>query len=131
MLLCYKYVTPTGFVNSKRNEYRIYETDCTGVSHTPPKRCQYGVVERDSERSRRICLIKIQRDCHSASKMRNLFFGDMLDKHVAPLGLYVDKCFFATNMPPLWGCTLVNASLLQICHPYGVCKFKAECISNY
>ncbi|OYD44620.1 hypothetical protein CHU00_16000 [Sphingobacterium cellulitidis] len=42
---CYKYVTPTGFVNSKRNAYRINETYCTGVSHTPPIRCQDGMVE--------------------------------------------------------------------------------------
>ena len=73
-------------------------------------------------------------------------FGDMLDKHVAPMGLYAGKCFLlqtcrpagavlwkmalSTNMPPLRGCMVINASLLQTCHPYGVCKFKVECISD-
>ena len=32
-------------------------------------------------------------------------FGDMLDKHAAPLGLYGWLMALSTNMSPLWGCT--------------------------
>ncbi|MBA8988214.1 hypothetical protein HNP72_003371 [Sphingobacterium soli] len=63
-------------------------------------------------------------------------FRRLIDKHVAPMGLYVGECsllqifrpygavrwgmFVATDMPPLRGCTLVNGPCYKYAAPTGL-----------